>query len=650
MRVNIKNLLMLLALAAAFVAIPLGAAADTYTPEEYQGELPVYDATPYTWKVNAALGGATNLPAVQLAATGRYSNVTNVNDELLAAVQNTTFVDANNLILMISDGLGDGDILLSEKYAGELILNNLPNKGASATKSYDLETGTKFVTTDSAAGGTALASGFKTRYSYEGLNVDGKDIPQITEVLKEKYGKIIGVVSTGWAYDATPACFGGAHAIRGNSGEIARDIMRGYVPDLFIGQGVDDYSSTFNSYVVELICKGVETIHTDWNTAVTSGQDCVWVSVPADVRYNDDFSETQPTISQMMAFSLSFLQAKSERKGNTGFFLMFENGMTDDAGHNNDINQMIGEVQATDEAMAIALKFACENPDTMVIQTADHDTGGMTLKEGWENDLSKCTFTTSGHSQQNVSINAIGKNTEVFNGQEMYNCQAGKVMAHLMGVSDFGTTEKEYAIDDIVAGIKVNVGGAATAEDLLQGDVLHIRADQDTSSLQFALNGLGANAHDMITVAVKVPAGATSLKISGTEVLLEQKLDKAMNYVEEYDYYFLTFKTNASFSTLNFQFAGDIKANDEIWLDNLVVAANSTDFTGYDIAQVTAGDKVTAAIAGTTALPNQSPQPDASETPPAEKDNTPWIWIGVGAAAAVAVAVVVVILVSRKKK
>lgn len=644
MSFNIKKLVPMLILVVALVAIPLGAWADTYTPEEYTGELPVYDTAPYTWKVNATLGGATNLPAVNLAATGRYSNVTNINDELLAAIQNTTFVDANNMIVVISDGLGDNDILLSENYAGELILNNLPNKGASATLSYDLDTGSKFVTTDSAAGGTALASGVKTRYSYEGLNVNGEDIPQITEVLREKFGKIIGVVTTGWAYDATPACYGGAHAIRGNSSEIARDMIRGYVPDLFIGQGVEDYNSTFTSYFIEIMCKGVEEIHTDWNTAITSGQDSLWISVPADVRYSDDFSETQPTISQMMAFSLTFLQAKSERMGNAGFFLMFENGMTDDAGHNNVIDQMICEVQATDEAMAIALKFACENPDTIVIQTADHDTGGMTLKEGWETDLSKCTFTTTGHSQQNVSVNAIGKNTEVFNGQEMYNNQVGKVMAYLMGISEFGATEDEYSIDDIVAGIKVNIGNTTTTEDLLQGDVLHVRADEDTTSLQFAVSGLGAKAHDMITVAVKVPAGATAVKISGASVLLEQNLDKVMNYVEQYDYYFLTFKTNEDFDTLTFEFTGDIKANDEVWLDNLVVAANSTDFTGYDASKVTAGDKVTVAVAGTTALPQQD-----NQQPPAPEKGFPWGYVVIGAVAVVAV-VVVVVLISKKKK
>ena len=646
---NFKRLIPLVLLVVALIVVPMGAMAETY-----EGDLPTYDESLYTWKINATLGGATNLPAVNLAATGKYSNVTNVNDELMAALTTTTFVDANNMIFIISDGFGNNDITVSEKYGDELILNNLPNVGQHTTLSYAKPgEGDGWVTTDSAAAGTALSSGFKTRYSYEGLDKDGNDIPQITEILREKFGKIIGVVSTGWAYDATPADYAGAHAVRGNSSEIARDIIRGFVPDLFIGQGVNDYNSTFNSYVVEMLCKGVEQIHTDWNTAIASGHESLWISIEdddtsenGDVRYTDGWSTSRPTISQMMAFSLKFLQQKSDNRNNVGFFLMFENGMTDDAGHNNNMDQKIGEVHATDEAVAIALKFACENPDTIVIVTTDHDTGGLTLNDGWDTDITKAKWTTTGHSQQTVTVSAIGKNTEVFNGQEIYNVQVGKIAAYLMGITEeeFGDQSKEYSITDIVKGIKVNVGNQTTVENALVDDVLHIRADKDMTSMQVVLSGIGAKVHDMITIAVKVPAGATSIKITGAnEILIDQELDKALNYVADYDFYFLTFKPTADTDTLTIEFAGDIKAKDEVWVDSLTVASNTTNFTGYDVSKVTASEGVTVKVAGQTALPE-----DATDEIKPGNNNT-GLWIGISAAAVVAI-VVVVVLVSKKKK
>ncbi|MBR2901667.1 MAG: alkaline phosphatase, partial [Clostridia bacterium] len=455
----------------------------TYTPESFTGNLPTYaDKSPYTWKINAALGGKTNLPAVNLAATGRYTNVTNVNDQLIAALSTTTFVDPNNMIFIISDGLGENDIKFAEHYAGNLIMNDMPYYGTSLTLSYQQEgSGNGWTTTDSAAAGTALSTGFKTRYYYEALDINKKDIPQITEVLRERFGKIIGVVTTGWAYDATPAVYGGAHAVRGDSSEIAKEMMT-FAPDLFIGSGLTDYRSTFNSLNNQSI-----GLYDNWSTAIKSTKDKVWISTEDDstsknddIRYSDGWSTSRPTISQMMAYSLTWLQAKSDKNGDVGFFLMFENGMTDDAGHNNIKEDMIAEVHATDETVAIALKFACENPDTIVIVTADHDTGGMTLNSGWQTDLSKCKFTTGGHSQQPVAVYAIGKNAKVFNNQQMYNNQVGKVTAYLMGLTEFGSTESTYSIDNIIAGIKNDVENEVVEVNRITGQVLHVRADAAT--------------------------------------------------------------------------------------------------------------------------------------------------------------------------
>lgn len=620
-----------------------------YEQEIFNGTLPTYDTAPYTWKVNSTLG-AQNLPAVNLAATGRYPNVTNINDDLIKATLETQFVDVNNMIFIISDGLGQNGIKLSEFFGGNLILNNLPYYGTSSTLSFDLETGLTMVTTDSAAGGTALASGIKTRYSYEGLDVDGNDVPQITEVLREKFGKIIGVVTTGWAYDATPATYGGAHAIRGESEEIATEMLT-FAPDLFIGQGVEDYESVYNTLSTTVLAGQNIGWYTDWSQAVKATHDKMWINTETDVRYTDDFSTTHPTISQMMAYSLTWLQAKSDANDNKGFFLMFENGMTDDAGHDNNAEAMIGETQATDEAVAIALKFACENPDTIVIVTADHDTGGLILRDGWERNIKKALFSTTGHSQQEVAVYAVGKGADVFDGQQMYNTQVGKVTAHLMGITTFGTTDATYDIGNILAGIKNEISvDVDTTKNLIADKLFHARADKKTDKIDFAIGGLDAKAHDMITLVLKVPAGATSVKVYGADsvtksALLTQDLDKVLNYDATYDYYLLTVKTLEDFTQLGIEVTGDFAKGDEVWIDNVVVGAKTTTFEDHDITKSVAAEDVTIMVHTAEALPEDGGNDTGSE------DNQDMIWIIVGAVVVAAiVAAVVVIVVAKKKK
>ena len=572
-----------------------------FETETFTGTEPTYDTDPYTWKINAVLGGATNLPAVNLAATGRYTNITNVNDALVEAMSTVTFVKPNNMIFIIGDGMGQNDVTLAETYSGNLILNDMPYFGTSSTLSYKKAgEGDGFTTTDSAAGGTALSTGYKTRYYYEALDVDGEDIPQITEVLRERFGKIIGVVTTGWAYDATPAVYGGAHAVRGDSTEIATE-MRTFAPDLFIGPGLSDYDYMPSGQDI-----GVSS---NWSAAVEMTNDKIWIDIAKDstskdddVRYNDGWSTSRPTISQLMAFSLTWLQAKSDDNNNVGFFLMFENGMTDDAGHNNELYQMVGEVNAVDEATAIAIKFACENPDTMVIVTADHDTGGMTLKSGWETDISKATFTTGGHSQQKVGVWALGKGAVVFDDQDLYNAQVGKLTAYLMGIEEFGSDDEDYDISDILEGKKNEIGDdTVAATDLIEGDVVHVRADKATDKLSVKITGLSVSNHEMLSLAVKVPAGATSVKIYGADgagqiVMMEQDLDGEVSYVSEHDYYYLTFKAKEDFTELALEFTGNFARYDEIWLDNLLSTSGTISFTGF------AQDRVDAITENTTSV------------------------------------------------
>ncbi len=576
------------------------------------------DPTPYTWKVNATLGGAANLPAVVLGATGGDKNITNVNDELIKALTSTTFVKPNNLIFSFSDGYGFSEITLAEHYNDNLIVNDMPYAGSSKTASLNVSTGRDNVTTDSAAGGTALSTGYKTIYGYENLDKDLNPIPCISEVLREKFNKIIGVVTIGWAYDATPADFGGAHAQRGDSGTIAQQMLS-FAPDLFIGEAMTDYQSTFNSLKNNELKDQDIGWCTSWSKAETATNDKLFVNLSSseghEVYYSSTYADLKavdnPTISMVTAFSLRWLQAKSEANNNVGFFMMFENGQTDAAGHANNHDDMIGEANATDEMVALCLKFACENPDTLVVFSDDHETGGLVLRDGWENDITKAKFTTSGHSRQNVPVFACGYEefAKLFNYENMYNAQVGKLMAYTMGIEEFGAPEADYPLWGSIASIldgtfddkqETTEGPAPVDENAkFLGTLLNVKFDPAKTTQKIVLSGLTVANHDMMTLAYSLPAGATNIAIYGGDgatmaKILEAACDGEKNFVKDVGHYYATFKAVEDFTQLVIEVTGTFKEGDAMVLDNLVIAtAPVITFDDYDLSKVSADGKVT---------------------------------------------------------
>lgn len=633
------------------------------------------DPTPYTWKVNAALGGATNLPAVVLGATGGNTNITNVNDELIAAMTSTTFVKPNNLIFSFSDGYGFPEITLAETYYDNLIVNEMPYVGSSKTASLNESTGRDNVTTDSAAGGTALSTGYKTVYGYENLDKDLNPIPCISEVLREKFGKIIGVVTIGWAYDATPADFGGAHAQRGDSGTIAQQMLS-FAPDLFIGEATTDYTSTFNSLKNNELKDQDIGWCTSWSKAETATNDKLFVNLSSseghEVYYTSTYADLKavdnPTISMVTAFSLTWLQAKSDANDNVGFYMMFENGQTDAAGHDNDHDDMIGEVNATDEMVALCLKFACENPDTIVVFSSDHETGGLVLRDGWETDISKAKFTTSGHSRQNVPVYAFGyeEYAKLFNYEDMYNAQVGKLMAYVMGLEEFGAPEEDYPLWGSIATILDGTFGqgdeTVETEDPVEenakftGTLLNVKFDPAKTTQKIVLSGLTVANHDMMTLAYSLPAGATNIAIYGGDGatmarILETACDGDTNFVKELGHYYATFKAVEDFTQLVIEVTGTFAEGDAMVLDNLLIAtAPVITFDDYDLSKVSADGNITLTdVEGNVTKEDTTEGEGNKNTNGANNDMLLPIVIGAAALVIIAVVVIVVLKTPAKK-
>lgn len=140
-----------------------------------------------------------------------------------------------------------------------------------------------------------------------------------------------------------------------------------------------------------------------------------------------------PSWPEMVAYTISLLDEKAGVDG--GFFAMIENTCTDGWGHSGNydtkyVGQM-NEVQCFDEGVAIAVKYVLEHPDTLLVVTADHETGGYVLREGWEDDITMIKSTTTGHSSQVVPLYAFGAGAENFSAEAIMAKYGSQANAHV---------------------------------------------------------------------------------------------------------------------------------------------------------------------------------------------------------------------------
>ena len=384
--------------------------------------------------------------------------VTNVTPELKAALAEALadpdyFKDVKNVIIIIGDGMGITHVRASEQWSGELIMTQLPNIGASTT--YTREG----VYTDSAAGGTAISAGYKTTKLFVNMDAEGNNLMNVSELARSQ-GKLVGVVTNAELADATPADFTvhNKHRSQGWTKIEQQQIVFG--ADLFMGNGGGDYASYFstgndlypfveanNMKRYTSAAKVVEGLNDDnklWGLFQTTANKFA--------RF-DTKTTSLPNLQQMTAYALTWLDAHD--KDDQGFVVMIENTYPDHFGHGNipsdgsaNTYGIVKEVQSTDEAVAIALKYVLEHPDTALIVTADHETGNTQLRPGWEDDFSLVRAVSGDHSTQPVPVFAIGKGTEALNtrteGQKWYdaatyqNAYIGQVIGKLLGDDNFG--------------------------------------------------------------------------------------------------------------------------------------------------------------------------------------------------------------------
>ena len=299
-----------------------------------------------------------------------------------------------NIILMIGDGNGLTQISSATlANNGELSLTQLRSIGFIKTQSAD------DFTTDSAGAGTAIATGEKANNRAIGTDIHGKEILNITEILSKK-GFNTGVISTDEITGATPSSFFAHRTDRSMIEDIAADLHTSHLK-LFISQPT--------ATVTKIEDAGFKIL-ADINDLGKSTNEKVgaWFDVKKD--------ETLEFYIEKLALAtkngISFLSNKEKP-----FFLMTEGANIDSYAHANNVSGIITESISFDKAITEALKFADTDKNTLVIITADHETGGLTIPQGNSNKHEiEADFTTNDHTGVMVPIFAYGPMSHEFQG------------------------------------------------------------------------------------------------------------------------------------------------------------------------------------------------------------------------------------------
>lgn len=325
-----------------------------------------------------------------------------------------------NVILMIGDGMGFNSInkAVSELGLDEYNLQRMEYSGQSRTKSANNSV------TDSAAGGTALACGIKTNNGCVGVYPDDINAetahPQNLCEMALSADMSAGIVTTDTNTGATPAAFSVHTSSRKNTGDISNQQL---------SSGINLIWSRRNTYTLssDIEGAGYSLIRTADDLASATLSERSLAQFAHNIWHNYNYKK-MPTLSELTDRAIDVLDDDED-----GFFLMVEGAHIDKHSHNNDGVSMIEAFAAFDNAVGTAIDYAETHSDTVVIVTADHETGGITFNS----DSGTYEYTRTGHSGVNVPLFVYGTDAFMAQGEIMENTDIPQRIARLLNVADF---------------------------------------------------------------------------------------------------------------------------------------------------------------------------------------------------------------------
>jgi len=323
-----------------------------------------------------------------------------------------------NVILLIGDGMGVGAVN-SAMYAngGELTMTNLKTVGFVRTQSAN-----RF-TTDSAASGTAYATGKKTDNGRIGMSSDGQQaLPNLPEKLTP-LGYVCGVISTDDLNGATPAVFFAHQSARGNSEAIWADLPQSKL--IFASAGSQKVYEMLPLKTQEAIADEFEVVYSpDESSKISDSEKLLYL--PKSVKL--DRGDYLPKTTEM---AIEYL---SQRAGKKGFFLMVEGARIDKEAHSNNYEEWLKETLDFDKAVEAAVRFAEKDGHTLVVISADHETGGAIFSNARpEEGFAEGVFVSRGHTPMMVPLFAYGPHSQVFMGVQENSDVSNKIYSVLAG-------------------------------------------------------------------------------------------------------------------------------------------------------------------------------------------------------------------------
>ena len=330
-----------------------------------------------------------------------------------------TYRDDNikNVIYLIGDGMGFNHLEKTKKERNTaLVMDTFGIKGSSMTRSFSDSV------TDSAAGGTALAAGVRTgngiigayyldknsRYSYP---------KNITELCLER-GMMTGVITTDETSGATPASFSAHSSNRNNTEDITNDQLSSDI-DLIWGKsnGVATKSKAEANGFEYITSYGDMMALEEGSRSFAQFTNSLWTLSQSD--------KNTPNLEQMAIKAVDLLDDTDE-----GFFLMIEGAHIDKHSHSNDDKKTTEATLEFDRTIEAMLSYAKADGETLVIVTADHETGGITDKNG------TYTFTRDSHSAADVPVLVYGTDKLIRNSEKLNNYEIPIRIAYVLGFSE----------------------------------------------------------------------------------------------------------------------------------------------------------------------------------------------------------------------
>ena len=333
--------------------------------------------------------------------------------------------EIKNIILLIGDGMGLSSVSMMqlENNYEPTIFDRAENIALQKTYSLDNRV------TDSAASGTALATGTKTNNTMLGETPDGKDLVSLMDIAHQR-GMQTGLIATTYLQHATPGAFYACTESRHNYLTITEQLVASTI-DVAIGGGMAFFEEQYGSKEAakaKLNEAGYALIEDMEALKAANGDKRIMALLGAkEVGENSGSYLAEATAEAIRLF---------EERGDKGFALMVEGSLIDGMGHGNDAKAMQLEMDSFMQAVEVAVEYAEKSGNTLVVVTADHETGGLSIVSGNADfNLSEqgieYRWTTDGHSGQMVPIYLYGAGAEQINGI-MENAELGAKLKALI--------------------------------------------------------------------------------------------------------------------------------------------------------------------------------------------------------------------------